>query len=162
LQAAAAQGGGRLIILAGALAGFDGLASLRAAGLDSVTYSSIKPVGAWRGTCADTEGRLDGLMAPTVIFQGSAQAAALAFPRNANLAAAVALAGIGFERTVVELIADPAATVNTGRVLARSHAGVLELALAGEPFGDNPKSSRITAMSAIAMLARQDAWLRFA
>jgi len=162
LAAAAARGGSRVVVPAGALAGFDGLASLRLAGLESVTYTSVKPVAAWRGTAADTDGRLDGLSAADVIFEGSARAAARAFPRNANLAAAVALAGAGFDETYVVLIADPSATANTGRIRAVSKLGRLELSLASDAFDGNPKSSRITAMSAIAALRSSGGWLGFA
>jgi len=152
LELAAKRGGARIIIPTGALAGFDGLRSLKTAGLIAVKYTSVKPVSAWRGTAAESTCRLDGLVEPWVVFAGPAKVAALAFPRNANLAASVALAGIGFERTCVELIADPHVTENSGRIEATSKVGRLEVTLTGASFSENPKSSRITAVSAIATL----------
>ncbi len=152
LCAAAKTGDGRLAIPAGALAGFDGLASLRAAGLTSVRYSSTKPPAAWRGTPAEDVADLDQLDGPKVVFSGDARTAARKFPRNANLAAAVALAGIGFDRTEVELIADPNAVANSGRIQAVADAGVLDVTMTSHGFDGNRKSSRITAMSVIAAL----------
>jgi aspartate dehydrogenase len=152
LLAAAERGGGRIIIPAGALGGFDGLLSLRAAGLISVKYTSVKPIGAWRRTAAEDAFRLDDLVTPQVVFSGSASEAARTYPRNANLAAAVAVAGIGFDATRVELIADPGVTENSARIEAVSLAGRLDVTLISGGFAENPKSSRITAMSAIAAL----------
>lgn len=150
--AAAGRGAGRIVIPAGALAGFDGLLSMRAGGLLSVKYTSAKPVHAWRNTPAEGSFRLDELKGPQVIFSGTAEQAAVEFPRNANLAAAVALAGIGFEKTRVELVADPALTENIGRIQAVSVVGKLDLTLTSVAFSENPKTSQITAMSAIAAL----------
>lgn len=152
LIAAAKHGGGRIIIPTGALAGFDGLLSMRAAGLTSVKYTSTKPVAAWHRTAAEAACELHELTMPQVIFSGSAREAAKAFPRNANLAAAVALAGIGFDRTEVALVADPTASDNTGQIDAVSSVGTLHVVLSGAGFAENPKSSQITAMSAIATL----------
>lgn len=161
LAQAAASGGGRLVVPAGALAGFDGLRSMAVAGLRRVRYVSTKPVEAWRGTPAELAHCLDGLDAPKVVFSGSAREAARAFPRNANLAAAVALAGIGFDRTEVQLIADPSAVANTGRLSALSDGGELDVTLSGPSFPDNAKTSRITAMSALAALASEANWMTF-
>jgi aspartate dehydrogenase len=161
LEDMARRRGGRVVIPTGALAGFDGLRTLRVAGLRSVRYTSIKPVAAWRMTTADALFDLEGLTAPQVIFTGSAREAARAYPRNANLAAAVALAGLGFEETQVELVADPAATLNTGRIDAVSAAGRLQLSLAGGGFSENPKTSRITAMSVLAAIREDGLWLTY-
>ncbi len=162
LIAATQRGGGRIVVPSGALAGFDGLASLGVAGLRSVKYTSIKPVEAWRRTMADDGGRLENLTSPLVVFSGSAREAAIAFPKNTNLAAAIALRGLGFDRTQVELIADPFAKVNQGRIEAESDAGSLDVTLSGAAFADNPRSSRVTALSAIAALKGVSAPIVFA
>jgi len=161
LQIAATGGKGRIVIPTGALAGFDGLLTMRAAGLLSVKYTSTKPVRAWHQTPADLAYRLDELDVPQVVFSGTAEQAARSFPRNANLAAAVALAGIGFERTQVELIADPTVTNNLARIEAVSAVGKLDLTLTSIAFSENPKTSQITAMSAIASLHDEDELIRF-
>jgi aspartate dehydrogenase len=161
LQAAAKQGRSRVVIPAGALAGLDGLQSLSADGLLSVKYISTKPPGAWRDTAAEQAVSLDDLTAPCVVFRGSAGEAARLFPKNANLAATVALAGLGFKDTEVELIADPNATENSGRVIAQSTHSRLDVTMSGSGYGENPKSSRITAMSVVAYLRNQRAAIGF-
>jgi aspartate dehydrogenase len=161
LMAAAKCGNTRIVIPAGALGGFDGLLSLRAAGLQSVKYTSIKPVNAWRGTPAEDAFRLDELLSAQVIFSGPARKAARLYQRNANLAAAVAIAGLGFDSTEVELIADPNAYENSGRLQAASSVGTLDLTLTGRGFPENPKSSRVTAMSVVAALLDSSDWISF-
>ena len=158
----ARSSGGRIVIPSGALAALDGLRSMREEGLESVKYTCTKPVSAWRSTAAEEEIDLDGLRAPQSIFRGSARAAAKAYPRNANLAAAVAFAGLGLDRTQVELIADPTALGTTARREARTANEILDLTFTRLGFRSNPKSSRITAMSAIAALASRSNAISFA
>jgi aspartate dehydrogenase len=161
LTLAARATGRSICVPAGALAGFDGLLALRRFGLESVTYTSTKPPEAWRGTIAERNFRLDDLWKSQILFRGSAMEAALSYPQNANLAAAVALAGVGFEATRVELIADPAATGNTGRVQAAGHGTRLDLTLTCQSFGDNPKTSQITAVSVLSSIENSLATVRF-
>jgi aspartate dehydrogenase len=136
----------QLLVPAGAIAGLDGLGALKLAGLNKVTYTSTKPPVAWRGTPAEQVLDLDALEKPAVFFEGSAREAALSFPKNANLAATVALAGLGFERTMVRLVADPSASGNTGVVEAESEIGSMSVVMAGRASG-NPKTSASTAYS---------------
>lgn len=152
LAAAAARGGGRLVVPAGALAGFDGLMTLREAGLCAVRYVSTKPPRAWRGTAAEEMIDLDALTSSTVFFKGDARQAARLFPKNANLAAAVALAGLGFEATEIELVADPQAVGNLGRVEAQTASAQLSIGLQSHSFEGNPKSSAIVSASVISSL----------
>jgi len=147
--------GGRLIIPTGALAGFDGLLSLKATGLTSVKYRCVKPVAAWRGTAAEERWDLGAITSPQIVFSGTARRAAEEYPRNANLAAAVAFAGLGLDHTEVDLVADPFAAQIEARIEARSETDQLDVALRGWGFSENPKSSQITAMSAISALRKR-------
>ena len=152
LCAAASAGSAQILVPAGAMAGFDGLRSLREAGLQSVTYTSTKPPKAWRGTPAEAVVNAASHDSPFEVASGSAQEIAVAFPQNANLAAAVAFAGLGLDATRIRLVADPRATVNTGRIEAVSEHGRLDVTLEGGGFLENPKTSVITGYSVVAAL----------
>ncbi|MCK8784540.1 aspartate dehydrogenase [Roseomonas sp. NAR14] len=141
LAEAARMGGARLVLPAGAVGGIDVLAAARLSGLDEVTYSGRKPPRAWRGTPAETLLDLDALTEPTVFYEGTAGEAARDYPQNANVAAAVALAGAGFARTRVRLVADPTVTRNVHEVTVRSGCADFTIRLEGRPSPANPKTS---------------------
>jgi aspartate dehydrogenase len=147
LTSAAREAGARIFVPAGAIAGIDGLNALRLGGLDRVRYTSAKPVEAWRGTPAEGRVDLDRLTGPAVIFQGPARVAAKLFPKNANLAATIALAGCGFDETEITLVADPALRENVGRIEAEGSFGQLFVELRGQATVGNPKTSAVTAFS---------------
>lgn len=140
--------GAHMILPSGAIAGIDGLSSLRIGGLDSVRYTSTKPPLAWKGTPADDNFDLEAITERTVLFTGPASKAARDYPKNANLAATVALAGLGMENTEIQLVADPAvAPNNVGRIDASGSFGTLTVECRGLPAPDNPKTSATTALS---------------
>ena len=92
LEAAAEQGGARLHLASGAIGALDALSAARVGGLERVTYTGRKPPGGWKGSPAETLLDLDALSAPACHFTGSARQAARDYPKNANVAAAVAMA----------------------------------------------------------------------
>lgn len=147
LRRASESGGGRLILPAGAIGGLDALRAARSQGLDRVTYVGTKPPGAWLGTPAEQACDLDSLTEPMTIFTGTAAEAARSYPKNANVTAAVALAGIGFDATEVRLVADPRSTLNSHEIKAEGAFGSLSLSLQNRPLPDNPKTSMLAALS---------------
>lgn len=147
LRTAADASRGRLLLPAGAVGGLDLLASARLAGLTRVRYVARKKPAAWRGTPAEHRVDLTALTMPVDFFKGDARAAAQQFPQNANVAAAIALAGIGFEATEVVLTADPAAIGNEHWFCAEGAFGRAEVRIAGKPLPDNPKTSWLAALS---------------
>lgn len=149
LAAAATSGGSQLRVVSGAIGALDALSSASVGTLECVTYRGRKPPRGWRGSPAETKLDLDSLTEATVHFSGSARNAALEYPKNANVAASVALAGIGFDATVVELIADPNATRNVHEIFAEGDFGRFEFRIEGASLPDNPRSSAITAMSVV-------------
>jgi aspartate dehydrogenase len=159
LMEMAARTGARILIPAGAIAGIDGLGALRRGGLHRVRYISTKPPEAWRGTPAEQQVELGALTQATVLFEGPAHVAAKQFPKNANLAATVALSGMGFEATEITLIADPAATENTGRIEASGRLGTLIVEMRGGAAADNPKTSAVTAFSILRAIENEAALL---
>jgi aspartate dehydrogenase len=157
LMAAARDGKARLLLPAGAIGGIDAIAAMRQAGLTAVRYRSVKPPAAWRGSPAEQAADLDRLTQRTVVYRGSAGEAALLFPQNANVAATLALAGLGFDATTVELVADPAATGNIHEIEAEGAAGRFAIRLEGKPSRQNPKTSALTAFSVARALLNEDA-----
>ena len=138
----------KIIIPSGAIAGIDGLGALKKGGIKHVRYTSIKPPIAWRGTPAEENFNLNNITKSTSLFQGTASQAAKLFPKNANLAATVALAGVGMQKTEIELVADPAVSPNNiGRIQAEGLFGSLTIECRSLPAPNNPKTSASTALS---------------
>jgi aspartate dehydrogenase len=157
LKSAAQVGNSRILLPAGAIGGIDAIAAMRVAGLASVRYRSRKPPAAWRGSPAEQVADLSVLTKPTVLYRGSAGEAARLYPQNANVAAALALAGLGFDATEVELIADPDARGNVHEIEAEGAAGRVAIALEGKPSRSNPKTSALAAMSVARALLNERA-----
>ncbi|MEX1236276.1 MAG: aspartate dehydrogenase [Roseovarius sp.] len=160
LERSATRGGGTLHLASGAIGALDALAAGRVGGLERVRYTGTKPPKGWAGSPAEEVLDLAALDQATAHFTGTARAAALSYPKNANVAAAVALAGMGFDATEVQLIADPAATQNTHRIEAIGAFGSLDFRVQGNALPDNPKSSALAAMSAVHALRREAGWMR--
>ena len=161
LEEAAKVGGVPLHLASGAIGGLDALAAARIGGLDSVTYVGRKPPEGWRGSAAEQILNLDELDAAAVHFEGNARDAALHYPKNANVAAAVALAGLGFEETKVRLIADPEAAGNMHRVSAKGAFGEMCFEVTGKGLAETPRTSALAAMSMVERILRHDARIRF-
>jgi aspartate dehydrogenase len=142
--------GAELFIPSGAIAGIDGLLAARTAGLERVAYTSVKPPVAWIGTAA--EPMLAGAARDkrTTLFEGSAREAALAYPKNVNVGATVALAGLGLDRTKVSLVSDPGAAGPLGIIDASGAFGTLRFEILAYASPSNPKTSLLTAHSIIA------------
>ena len=140
---------GRMLVLSGAVAGMDGLAAAREGGLESVTYEACKAPRSWKGSHAEQLVDLDALREATVFYEGTAGEAARLFPANANVAATIALAGIGMQATTVRLTADPAATRNTHRIHVKGRFGEFRIELNGRPLEHNPKTSMLAALSVV-------------
>ncbi|MGP1358729.1 aspartate dehydrogenase [Roseicyclus sp.] len=147
LEDAARRTGAQCVVPAGAIGGIDALGAARLSGLISVRYTGTKPPAAWAGTPAEDACDLAALTAPFAFFEGTARDAARLFPKNANVAATLALAGLGMDRTTVSLVADPAAAENIHSFAVASQALDFTMRLAGKPSPSNPRTSRSTVYS---------------
>lgn len=161
LVALAKRSGGRIIVPTGALLGLDAVVAAAEGNIAAVRMITRKPVAGLLGAPYLVERGIDisGLMAPVRVFAGTAREAAAGFPANLNVAAALSLAGIGPDLTMVEIWADPALTRNTHRIIVDADSARLDMTIENVP-SENPRTGRITALSVLAALRRIGAPLR--
>ncbi len=146
--------GARIIIPTGALLGLDAVRAAAEGNVSSVTIETRKPPGGLVGAPYLDERKIDvlAITTPTMIFKGNAFDAAQGFPANVNVAAALALAGIGPERTMVEIWADPAMTRNQHTIRVESAEVRLTMTIENVPSIENPRTGKITPLSILACL----------
>jgi len=152
LRGLAEANAAQLLIPPGALGGIDALSAASRLGLAKVRHEIVKPALAWAGTGAERSCDLAALSEPVTFFEGTARAAADAFPQNANVAVISAMAGIGLDRTIVALTADPTARLNRHSITAEGDFGAMTITLENRPLATNPKSSEMTALSLVRMI----------
>jgi aspartate dehydrogenase len=151
----AAAGNAKLYIPSGALAGVDALAAARPIGISRVRYTRRAPPSVWLRSGAIDADRATDVRAPFHVYRGNAREAALKYPKNANVTATIALAGLGFERTEVELIADPGSPGNIHRLDADGEFGQMHCEISTTVISGASTSSQIVAGSlARAVLSR--------
>lgn len=162
LDRAAEEGGGSIRLVSGAIGALDALRAGRIGTLQAVRYIGRKPPQGWVGSPAEAVLDLGALTgAAQVHFRGSAREAALQYPKNANVAAAVALAGIGFDDTQVELLADPGISRNIHEIEAEGDFGSFRFSIEGNPLPSNPRTSSLAAMSVIASINQYAERMKF-
>ncbi len=154
LREAAAAGDTKLILPPGAIGGIDLLAALAPAGDITVSYRGTKPPAAWEGTPAEAVLNLNDITEPFAFFSGSAREAARTYPKNANVAATLALAGAGFDAIKVELVADPAAAGNQHAYEVKSPLCQYSVEIENKASGENVKTSIATVYSVLREINR--------
>ena len=157
----ARQNGGQIVVPTGALIGLDAVTAAAVGEIHSVRMVTRKPVRGLAGAPYIVENKIDidHITGPLKIFDGTAREAARGFPANLNVAVALSLAGIGPDRTRLEIWADPALTRNTHRIEVESDSARFSMSIQNIP-SENPKTGRITALSVIAWLRKLRAPLR--
>lgn len=148
--------GARILVPTGALLGLDAVRAVAEGPVESVKITTRKPP---KGLIGAPHLRqhgisLEGLTQPLCVFSGSAREAIAGFPANVNVAVALSLAGIGPDRTTVEIWADPAVSRNTHTIEVNSEASNFSMTIANVPSEENPATGKVTALSAIAALRR--------
>ena len=137
--------GGRLLVPSGAIGGLDAVRAAAEAGLDEVTLVTAKPPEGFG---------LKDVAEARVLYEGPATEAVRLFPKNVNVAAALSLAGLGFERTRVRIVADPALAVNTHTIHVKGAFGQMTCRVENLPSPDNPASSHLASLAALALVRR--------
>jgi len=157
----ARDNGGQIVVPTGALLGLDAVTAAAEGVIHSVTMVTRKPVRGLLGAPYLVENgiRIDDITEPVRVFRGTPRAAAVGFPANLNVAVALSLAGIGPDRTTLEIWADPSLTRNTHRIEVESDSARFAMTIENIP-SDNPKTGRITALSVISWLRKLNAPLR--
>jgi aspartate dehydrogenase len=157
LSKTAKEHNSKIYLPTGALCGIDGICSAAVSGIEEVTLITTKPPEAFDEIDFVKEKGIDlrNLKTPTTIFKGNAREAVKLFPKNVNVAATVSLAGIGFEKTMVEIIADPTTSQNHHKIVAKGKFGTMTAEVNNLPFEKNPKTSKIAAHSAVAALKKK-------
>lgn len=152
LESLAAKHGATLYVPSGGIGGLDALKAACAAGVDDVEIVITKPPAAWKSIpYVERLGiDLERLGGPATLFAGTAREGVPHFPANVNIAAVLALAGVGFDRTRMKVVADPALRYNTHYVNIRGRTGSIAIKLESVPSPDNPKTAMLACYSAIA------------
>jgi aspartate dehydrogenase len=153
--------GGRIIVPSGALLGLDAVTAAAEGQIHSVRMITRKPPRSLVGApYLEANGiSLEGLNGPKLVFSGTARDAAVGFPANVNVAAALALAGIGPDRTMSQIWADPSVERNCHTVEVDSDSARFTLSIENIP-SENPRTGRITALSVLAALRKLNSALR--
>lgn len=146
--------GGRIIMATGALLGFDAVRAAALGQIHSVTMITRKPPRSLKGAphLAKIGIDMDQVTGPTLLFDGTARDGARGFPANVNVAAALALAGIGPDRTLLQIWADPSLERNTHTILVDSDSARFQMTIENIPSAEKPGTGRITALSVLAAL----------
>jgi aspartate dehydrogenase len=157
----AKQHRGQIVVPTGALIGLDAVSAAAVGDITSIRMVTRKPVRGLAGAPYIVENDIDieKITEPLRIFEGTAREAARGFPANLNVAVALSLAGIGPDRTRLEIWADPALTRNVHRVEVESDSARFSMSIENIP-SENPKTGLITALSVIACLRKLRAPLR--
>jgi len=154
LTATAEKSGSTIYLPSGAVSGIDGILAASVAGIEEVTLSTTKPPAGLKGTkyLEDKGINLNAITKPTVVYEGDAEEAVSLFPKNINVSAIVSLAAGKTAR--VKIVADPTTDRNTHQITARGPFGEITTVTSNIPSPDNPKTSYLACLAAIAVLKK--------
>jgi aspartate dehydrogenase len=138
LLAAAKKHRRKIYLPSGAIGGTDAISAVGTSAGSVLLETNKPPASLGRGD-----------RTRTVVFEGSAKEACRLYPKNVNVSATLALAGIGFEKTRVRIVSDPEAKANTHRITVKSKAGSMSFEFENLPSKENPKTSALAALSAL-------------
>jgi aspartate dehydrogenase len=157
----ARENGGQIVVPTGALVGLDAVTAAAEGEIGSVRMVTRKPVRGLVGApyLVDNDIRIEDISEPLMVFRGTPREAATGFPANLNVAVALSLAGIGPDRTTLEIWADPDLERNCHWIEVDSDSATFSMTIENIP-SENPKTGRITALSVIACLRKIRAPLR--
>lgn len=153
---AAEEGGSTLHIPSGGIGSLDALQAAVIAGVDKVTMTTRKHPVAWKNIPYVDQMNLDldGMKEPYLLYEGPARDCVKLFPQNINIAAALSMAGIGFEKTIIRILADPDVEYNTHEIYVEGKAGKYTITFENVPVPSNPKTTYMACLSILAALQK--------
>lgn len=148
--------GGRILVPTGALLGLDAVQAAAVGDISRVQMTTRKPPNGLAGApyLVENDISVERLNQPKRVFSGTAREAARGFPANVNVAAALALAGIGPDRTMIDIWADPGVDRNLHRIEVEADSVRFALEIANVPSVENPRTGRLTPLSVVALLRK--------
>jgi aspartate dehydrogenase len=163
LEASANKTGALFYVPSGGIGGLDALKAACIAGVDSVEIVVSKPPAAWKNIPYVDNLKVDlaALREPLVLFEGPARGGVPHFPANVNIAAVLSMAGIGFDRTRLKVVADPRIKHNTHQISVRGKTGNISIKLENVPAPENPKTAWLACYSALAALKLAKSPIRY-
>ncbi len=162
-EQAAESNNALLYVPSGGIGSLDALKAACIAGVDEASIQVAKPPAAWKEIpYVDAMGvDLDSLSEAKVLFEGTAREGVPHFPQNVNIAAVLSMAGIGFDRTMLRVVADPALKLNTHTIRVKGASGVITIVLENVPSPENPKTAWLACYSALAALKLVNSRVRY-
>src|SRR5688572_6059654 len=162
-EAASRASGALLFVPSGGIGGLDALKTACVAGVDEVSIQVAKPPRAWLGIPFVERLGVDLLRLDKAktLFEGPAREGVPHFPQNVNIAAVLAMAGIGFDRTRLKVLADPGLTHNTHTIRVSGRSGRITVVLENVPAPENPKTAWLACYSALAALKSLGSGIRY-
>ncbi len=163
LETSANRSGALLYVPSGGIGGLDALKAACAAGVDEVEIEIGKPPAAWKGISYVQKLGIDlaEMRSATTLFEGCARDGVPHFPANVNIAAVLSMAGIGFDRTRLKVVADPALKYNTHVISIKGKTGNISVKLENVPAPQNPKTAWLACYSALAALRQMTLKTRY-
>lgn len=152
----AKEHGGRILCPTGALIGLDAMLAAREGTINSIKMVTRKPPGGLEGAphLVNNNISVKGLTEPKCVFSGTASQAIVGFPANVNVAVALGLAGVGPDKTNIEIWADPGVDRNIHRIEVDADSARFSMMIENVPSEENPRTGKITALSVIALLRK--------
>ena len=152
----AEKNGATIYVPSGAIAGLDGVAGASVGRIDSITMTTRKPPDGLKGAPGiEVSGvDLDAVSEPTVVYEGPVLEACRLFPANVNVSAALSMAGMGPHKTRIRIYADPTVDKNTHEITVEGEFGRLSILIENTPSETNPRTGKLSALSALATLRK--------
>jgi len=154
ILAKAAENEIKIMLPSGAISGIDAIKAFSIAGIDTVSITTRKPPRSLKGAPYLTKNNIDieNISKETLIFEGNALQAIKGFPKNVNVSSLLSIVGIGPEKTKVKIIVSPDFSRNSHEIEVIGNAGKLTTRTENVPSPNNPKTSYLAPLAALAAL----------